>query len=306
MFKKNRKFCHFTLDHRVIAVRIRDCFVSLSVSCVLRRFKMRALILIAVITFVQMTSSTKTEPVNCKLYPEHIYKDKEYLKIKTCKVANQKIDNAEFFIKYEDMEVVDRFYIENEPEVEVLIEHISETFPKLMEYHVTFCAVKIISGSHFKGLRRLDYLKLGNNQIETIAGNAFKDLINLRRLELNNNQIISVETGLFRSLTNLQIIWLNDNKIDYLDEKTFEKLSELTELELSSNSLTTLPANLFKNNFRLGEIGLGYNKIKSIDSKMFDHLTDVWWVRLNDNVCLNKLYLFEKSALKSDLVQHCA
>lgn len=120
--------------------------------------------------------------------------------------------------------------------------------------------IKTLGNREFSQYRRLDYLDLSNNQIETIHENAFFGLKNLKQLLLYENRITSLAPATFKGLTNLEILMLNSNQLRCVQRDLVEDLRKLRVLSLYDNRLTTLPKGLFGNNQEtLSLIHLGGN-----------------------------------------------
>ena len=198
------------------------------------------------------------------------------------------------------------FSIALNTDVKFLPENMVESFPLLIAYQVTNCSIKTVNVIHFKGLLKLELLSLAYNEIESIDGDSFKDLTKLSTLYLNHNKIKTIDPNSFRSLENLLQLIIAHNQIDFLDEKVFHKLTNLKFILLNYNKLSTVPANLFKNNLKLKGIKLSANKIQTISSTMFDHLTNLEYVDLQNNLCVNGSYNHGRfDEMKNALTTNC-
>ena len=224
----------------------------------------------------------------------------------TCYIHDQEIDDEGFSIAGNSNSSIKGFTILNNKLVKFLPENIVESFPELFKYVVWNCSIKTVNGKHFKGLNKLQYLGLHNNEIESIDGDSFKDLTKLLALNLSQNKIKMIDTKWFQSFITLRVCNYGDNQIEFLDEKVFDNLKNIEEIGLRNNKLSMVPENLFKNNLKLEKIYLDENKIQKIGSTMFDHLKNLTWVDLDNNVCTN--YFYGKSQfdrMKKDLSRNC-
>ena len=215
-----------------------------------------------------------------------------YAHLKTCNIHDQKIGGEGFSIANDVDQSVQAFLISDSKEVKFLPESIDDIFPGLIVYEVKKCSIATVNGKHFKGLNKLEYLDLSNNEIDSIDRDSFKDLNNLEFLKLSSNQIETIDSNLFKSLDTLWQLRINGNQIKFLDEKIFDILRNIREISLDNNKIVTIPSNLLQHNFKLEEIRLGGNKIETISPTMFDHLYNLNYVGLKRNVCVNDFFYF--------------
>lgn len=240
---------------------------------------------------------------------------------KTCFIKHQAISNQEIFISTERKLSVEELVIESEKSVNFIPENVGTKFPELILFKVTNCSVNSLSDKNFKGLYKLNDLLLGNNQIEFIDEKAFLDnfelvhlsleenkinhlrentfdsLIKLKVLSLNNNEIKFVSSEYFRGLQNVETINLNNNKIRFVDRKAFENLKNIKEISFSHNQLQIVDNNLLKKNVNLEKVWFINNRIKSIGSQLSVGKSNLLYVDLSNNSCINE-------AFKNDWVEH--
>lgn len=79
---------------------------------------------------------------------------------------------------------VGAFHLEYNKKIVYLPENTGEKFVNLLKFLASNCAIKTISKSNFKGLRKLIWLHLFTNVIETIPNDAFEDLESMENLSL--------------------------------------------------------------------------------------------------------------------------
>jgi Leucine rich repeat len=72
----------------------------------------------------------------------------------------------------------------NNKEIFYLPDGVFEKLPYVMGIDAQGCSIKQISVSNFKGLNKLEILKLDHNKIEKIMSGTFKDLVVLELLDL--------------------------------------------------------------------------------------------------------------------------
>ena len=224
----------------------------------------------------------------------------------TCNISDQKIDGEEFSVAGVSNLSIQGLWISNNEEVNFLPENVAESFPGLIRYRVDLCLIKKVNEKHFKGLNKLELLKLSGNGIESIDGDSFKDLIKLKDLDLTFNGIKTIDLNWFQSLETIRSFSIDHNQIEILDENIFDNLKNIESIKLSDNKISTIPANLFKNNLKLRVIDLSRNKIQKISPTMFNHLTNLNYVDLRKSFCVNAyFYPGRLSEIKNVLRDNC-
>lgn len=235
------------------------------------------------------------------------------LNLDTCEPEIDKVDDEQFTLSYATDATVMGFELDDKKNVEFLPTNFLQTFPDLIAIQFWNCSLQTIE-NHFKGLSKLQNLKLAYNKISNIADDAFVDLVNLENLalnynriqflgahifdtlaqleilSLNNNQIKVVQPEIFSSLVKIENINLDQNKISTVDEKLLEKAESLEFVSFTGNKMGTVPKNFFKTNLKLEKIWLNLNNIKFIDANMFDHLSNLERVDFESNACIDKIY----------------
>lgn len=222
--------------------------------------------------------------------------------------------NGEIYIKPGSETIPEGFIIDDNALVEFLPQNLHRFFPSLVAIQVFNCSLKRLDESNFKQLGNLRTLNLLFNKIETIPSDSFRDLEsleflyigfnriqvlgatvfaslkNLRGLFLSDNEIQLLHSKIFNSLEKVETIELDNNEISSLDENLFRNLHSLKNVTLNDNKLVAIPSALFKSNLNLAKIWLNRNKIKFLDSENFNHLSDLVYVDVSENICINKVY----------------
>lgn len=205
--------------------------------------------------------------------------------VKTCFIKNQAIEVEGTVIRSTpDSNTVEGVNIERNKDVKFIPDNLARTFPELTVLQVQFCGVKSIQAKHFENLRKLVYLSLFGNEIETIGSGAFSDLASLQTLYLSNNENLKTISGdMFNGVPKLKYVWI-------------DKLS-----------LSEVPENLFRKTPKITRICLKNNKIRYVSPRTFDGLNNLRTVILVNNVCANKFYTYDLFAdLRKDLLANCS
>ncbi|CAO1294345.1 unnamed protein product, partial [Diamesa serratosioi] len=137
-------------------------------------------------------------------------------------------------------------------------------------------------------LTKLTFLSLSDNLITEVPVGIFKDLQNLKTLKLNGNQLKSLHD--FAGMENLEELNLYNNKLTSVPIDVFSTLPKLKVIGLGGNQIEEIPNGVFSNNLQLERIFLYENKIKFLGSSVFDGLTELNYVSLLWNVCIDKNY----------------
>lgn len=250
----------------------------------------------------------------------------------TCRIEKQRIDDVGFIITSTTNTTVDVLDIQSSTDVKFIPENIADKFPQLIALQIFNCSVESISEQNFKSLRKLKYLHLPRNEIESIDKNAFKDLVRLEWLSLFHNNIEYLHSQVFSSLENLkflhvgenrlealspriilplkklEVLNLKKNQIEFLNENIFDVLRNIRNISLSHNRFETIEKSLFKNNSKLEYIWLHANQLKSISSDIFDDMKSLKYVNLEAASCIDHLYFmntFSHEKLRNDLAERC-
>jgi Leucine rich repeat len=127
-----------------------------------------------------------------------------------------------------DDNLVKGLMFNNNKKVEQLPQHVGENFPNLLGYNATGCSVKEIFEETFKGLKKLKFLYLNENQIETIGLATFEGLVDLEVLWLSKKHF----NGLF---TKYSQFFADNNKIQIANGVVFQGPTKLREVLLEGN-----------------------------------------------------------------------
>lgn len=132
---------------------------------------------------------------------------------------------------------------------------LSDLFPRLSYFLVTYSGLFKIDSKVFSNLNELTVLIMTHNKIREIPSNSFIDLKNLQILDLSFNKLEILTTDSFRGPSNLQTLKLNDNSLTTIRHEAFEELKDLKTLFLQNNKLKYVNLN----------VETGFNRIESLD-----------------------------------------
>ncbi|CAH0719894.1 unnamed protein product, partial [Brenthis ino] len=139
--------------------------------------------------------------------------------------------------------------------------------------------------SELSGLRRLQELRLQNNNISEISSEIFNGLISLRILNISHNNLQSIPEGTFANTKELREIYLNNNLLFELARGVFHRLEQLLVLDLSNNQLSSahIDGGTFIGLIRLVILNLSNNALTRIDGKTFKDLFFLQILDLRNN-----------------------
>eukprot|EP01135_Chromosphaera_perkinsii_P000171 Nk52_evm67s32 gene=Nk52_evmTU67s32 len=123
--------------------------------------------------------------------------------------------------------------------------------------------IKKIEGSMFAKLKRIKYLDLSNNALESIPAQLCR-LIQLRTLKLGGNNLVASSLRPIFSLTKLSVVDLRNtgrNQMNLTNE--WGKFQCLKELDLSQNSIEVIPSSMCKLG-RLQRLLLSSNQLREL------------------------------------------
>lgn len=86
------------------------------------------------------------------------------------------IDSNDFVISSVRDETIEGFSAYQNKKVEYLPTNLGETFPNLLALSADYCSIEEIRKENFKGLGKLRFLLLHNNQVEMIEDDTFDSI----------------------------------------------------------------------------------------------------------------------------------
>jgi Leucine-rich repeat (LRR) protein len=147
-----------------------------------------------------------------------------------------------------------------------------------------------ISGNAFRGLKSLKHLNLRGNEIKYLDEHVFEPLTNLEWLDLTLNKIEYFGNNLLQHNPKLKKLSLSGNKISYLDPDLLAKLPNLEDFGISGNNITALNKQIFAKNWKLKNLHFKDCQINAIERGTFQYLSELSWLDLGGNKCINKTY----------------
>lgn len=184
-----------------------------------------------------------------------------------------------------------------------------EQFPAVIDFSLQNCQLKTLRNGDFSGAENLKNLNLDYNDLRTLNASAFAGADNLNWLSLSGNDMESISKDAFHGSQKIQMLILSQNKLHQLHRDTFIELSDLQEILLNSNEFETMTAGLFDRNAKMKRIWLQNNRLSAIEPQLFEPLTNLQFVNLKENVCIDELYrkqYREIESLNNDLTAKCA
>jgi hypothetical protein len=131
---------------------------------------------------------------------------------------------------------INTFYIYASPQVHFIPLDILTEFPKLNALMLSGGNLPTLKSGLFKEeLKKIEYLNLEGNEIESIEPEAFQYLVNLRWIRLDGNKIQSLPDQIFKSNPDLIYISFYNNKINSIHPSFFDGLQKLKLIEFTDN-----------------------------------------------------------------------
>ncbi|XP_017772294.1 PREDICTED: toll-like receptor 7 [Nicrophorus vespilloides] len=150
-----------------------------------------------------------------------------------------------------------------------------------------------MSGSSFTGLKELQVLNLGDNNMRALPEGVFCPLVNLQTLNLTRNRIRNADRlgfgdGQSRmsicSSSDLQILDLSYNDLQSLsDTAGFSRLRRLQQLDLKYNNIGEISGETLTGLVSLRVLNLANNKIEMLPQGMFSGSRELRELHLQNN-----------------------
>ena len=135
----------------------------------------------------------------------------------------------------------------------------------------------------FRGLSKLDTLRLVGTLLTALQPGVFEGLPSLRKLSVSSNKgLTMLEPGVFDGLPNLDNLRLINNSLKTLDPDIFDGLN-LRFLHLWENELQSLPPSIFDGLGELESLYLFDNQLRSLETNVFDRLSKLRILGLQNN-----------------------
>lgn len=162
----------------------------------------------------------------------------------------------------------------------------------LQKLDLSFCQIRTVHNTMFKGMDGLTNLILKGNHIEKIKPMAFISLKNLRQIDLSYNNLEQISSQTFIGNKMLDIIRLNNNpRLKRLPNEGFEISFNGTFtvyfMDVSNCDISELADNTFKTMPHLTRLNLAWNNLQTIRSTYFAHLNKLMDLDLSNNMIIN-------------------
>lgn len=160
----------------------------------------------------------------------------------------------------------------------------------------------------FENCKNLEYLDLGDNQIESIPREAFEGIEMLQNLVIENNPIRSIDPTVFEKLINLRTLYSLNTEVSEILPQFFSNLKKIewiyfgsTSLRITTGTFKSLPElrylyvrgnrsdemeieeAAFENLPSLWSLDLSENSIKILNTNSFKGLSNLGWLYLAGN-----------------------
>ena len=214
-------------------------------------------------------------------------------KLPKMNVTGSSEDFALFDFSQNKLRAFPNFYFEKVPEILILnLTHNNfRKVPRAIQNRNTLIRLSISynrnfelgRNSPFAKMTKLQLLLLNHGNIKHLRVNIFRGLERLETLRLDNNQISLIEPGVFESTPSIKALTLSSNKLKTLTSEYFSGLKDLLILNLGRNFIQEIPADCFKNMPNLKTLSLERNRIKVLHEASFYNLVHMKLLDLGHN-----------------------
>jgi Leucine-rich repeat (LRR) protein len=116
---------------------------------------------------------------------------------------------------------------------------VSNTFPNLDGFGITFTGLKKIEREKLKNLSRIKFFWISDNAIEEIPGDTFYDLKNMELIDICRNKIKRLEPTWLTSMSHLKVFKARTNQFQSIPADMFQNNAQLEEILFDGNRIAT-------------------------------------------------------------------
>ena len=117
------------------------------------------------------------------------------------------------------------------------VTHVTEDFPNLTGFGITFTGLKKIERQKLKSLSKLTFFLINDNEIEEIPADTFLDLTNLELIDICRNEIKMLDSNWLTSMPRLRVFKARSNKFEIIPANMFSINKQLEEILLDDNQI---------------------------------------------------------------------
>ena len=153
-----------------------------------------------------------------------------------------------------------------------------------------------VEGFAFTNCTSLEYLLFYKNNLQSIPFDAFFGLNRLIGLDLWDEKLTVWHSEWLQDLVNLEILNLSENQLQKIPDEALDTLVNLKKLSLYFNRIEIITRSMFQYNDQLELLDLRQNLLKSIQIGTFQHLSKLIWLKLDNNSCINRIFIYRTPA----------
>nr|XP_023026648.1 leucine-rich repeat-containing protein 15-like isoform X1 [Leptinotarsa decemlineata] len=150
-------------------------------------------------------------------------------------------------------------------------------------FRMEFCDVKELSKEMFQKVRKLEYLAIDHNGIESFEEEAFVHLLQMKHLNASDNSLNHFNAEWFILNKKLEVLEFSRNKFQRIPGKAFAGLSELQVVNFDYNEIDYIEPGSFTGINNLAHLGLRNNKLKSIRAEIFPNQVRIEYLLIGGN-----------------------
>lgn len=121
-------------------------------------------------------------------------------------------------------------------------------------------------------MKKLRWLELQYNSIESIEDGTFANFTELELLDLSENKLKSINETTLIGLNTLKYLSLDENNINFIHKNAFNNLENLKLLELHSNAITQFEFGTFACLTSLERLYLSHNFLQTFNFELISSM----------------------------------
>ncbi|GFO50329.1 slit homolog 1 protein [Plakobranchus ocellatus] len=149
------------------------------------------------------------------------------------------------------------------------------TAPNLKILELISVQVRILRGSAFLGLNKLQLLTITESSFDIVEPDSFSGITQVDKFEVTESKFGRIGKHAFGKISNVSELFFWSNTFGEITDEAFFGLSNVTTLQFVRNNITKIGSNLFANAKAIDTVTIFDNYIGEVSAGSFDTLAEI-------------------------------